>query len=195
MTGKAMACMMAGAVFSMFGCSAEDRASAAEVTAEPGRILIAYYSYSGNTRFAAEQIQKATGGELFEIKPVTPYPADYNACVDQAKSEIRAGVKPELAEKVREFDKYDVIFVGTPNWWSTMAPPVLTFLSSCDFSGKTVIPFVTHGGGGMARCESDMRKACPAAAFGRGGAFSGGSIRNSAEALAKWAGEVVTVRK
>ena len=100
-----------------------------------------------------------------------------------------------MAEKEKEFGKYDVIFVGTPNWWSTMAPPVLTFLSSCDFSGKTVIPFVTHGGGGMARCESDMRKACPAAAFGRGGAFSGGSIRNSAEALAKWAGEVVTVRK
>ena len=146
MTGKAMACMMAGAVFSMFGCSAEDRASAAEVTAEPGRILIAYYSYSGNTRFAAEQIQKATGGELFEIKPVTPYPADYNACVDQAKKEIAAGVKPELAEKVKEFGKYEVIFVGTPNWWSTMAPPVLAFLSSYEFSGKTVIPFVTHGG-------------------------------------------------
>ena len=189
-----MALAMAAAVFGACGCSAEE-ADTVKAEAEPGKILVAYYSYSGNTRFAAEQIQKATGGTLFEIKPVKPYPADYNACVDQAKSEIRAGVKRELAEKVREFDKYDVIFVGTPNWWSTMAPPVLTFLSSCDFSGKTVIPFVTHGGGGMARCESDMRKACPAAAFGRGGAFSGGSIRNSAEALAKWAGEVVTVRK
>ncbi|MBS1454065.1 MAG: flavodoxin [Lentisphaeria bacterium] len=186
---------MAGAVFSMFGCSAEDRASAAEVTAEPGRILIAYYSYSGNTRFAAEQIQKATGGELFEIKPVTPYPADYNACVDQAKKEIAAGVKPELAEKVKEFGKYEVIFVGTPNWWSTMAPPVLAFLSSYEFSGKTVIPFVTHGGGGMARCETDMRKAVPKAKFGKGGAFSGGSIRHSGDAITNWANETVTVRK
>ena len=195
MTGKAMACMMAGAVFSMFGCSAEDRASAAEVTAEPGRILIAYYSYSGNTRFAAEQIQKATGGELFEIKPVTPYPADYNACVDQAKKEIAAGVKPELAEKVKEFGKYEVIFVGTPNWWSTMAPPVLAFLSSYEFSGKTVIPFVTHGGGGMARCETDMRKAVPKAKFGKGRAFSGGSSRHSGDAITNWANETVTVRK
>ncbi|WP_418392328.1 flavodoxin, partial [Victivallis lenta] len=190
-----MACMMAGAVFSMFGCSAEDRASAAEVTAEPGRILIAYYSYSGNTRFAAEQIQKATGGELFEIKPVTPYPADYNTCVDQAKKEIAAGVKPELAEKVKEFGKYEVIFVGTPNWWSTMAPPVLAFLSSYEFSGKTVIPFVTHGGGGMARCETDMRKAVPKAKFGKGRAFSGGSIRHSGDAITNWANETVTVRK
>ena len=96
---------------------------------------------------------------------------------------------------MKEFDKYDVIFVGTPNWWSTMAPPVLTFLSSYDFSGKTIIPFVTHGGGGMARCESDMRKACPKAAFGKGGAFSGRSIKEAGTALARWVDEVVTVKK
>lgn len=195
MIGKTMVCMMAGAMFSMFGCSAEDRAPAAKVTAEPGRILIAYYSYSGNTRFAAEQIQKATGGELFEIKPVTPYPADYNACVDQAKKEIGAGFKPALAEKIKDLDRYDVIFVGTPNWWSTMAPPVLTFLTENDLAGKTVVPFVTHGGGGMARCEADMRKAVPKAKFGKGGAFSGGSVRRSGDAITNWANETVTVRK
>ena len=189
-----MALAMAAAVFGACGCSAEE-ADTVKAEAEPGKILVAYYSYSGNTRFAAEQIQKATGGTLFEIKPVKPYPADYNACVDQAKSEIRAGVKPELAEKVREFDKYDVIFVGTPNWWSTMAPPVLTFLTSSDFRGKTVIPFVTHGGGGMARCEQDMRKACPQASFVRGGAFSGSGIRNAEAALAKWVNEVFSSGK
>ena len=195
MIGKAMVCMMAGAMFSMFGCSAEDRVPAAKVTAEPGKVLVAYYSYSGNTRFAAERIQKATGGDIFEIKPAAPYPDDYNACVDQAKKEIAAGLKPELAEKVKEFDKYEVIFVGTPNWWSTMAPPVLTFLSGYDFSGKTVIPFVTHGGGGMARCETDMRKAVPKANFGKGGAFSGRNIKNSEAALAGWIDEVITVKK
>ena len=189
-----MALAMAAAVFGACGCSAEE-ADTVKAEAEPGKILVAYYSYSGNTRFAAEQIQKDTGGTLFEIKPVKPYPADYNACVELAKREINAGVKPELAEKVKEFDKYDVIFVGTPNWWSTMAPPVLTFLSSYDFSGKTIIPFVTHGGGGMARCESDMRKACPKAAFGRGGAFSGRSIKEAGTALARWVDEVVTVKK
>ncbi|WP_217704838.1 flavodoxin [Victivallis sp. Marseille-Q1083] len=195
MIRKAMVYMMAGAMFSMFGCSAAEPAPAAKVTAEPGKILVAYYSYSGNTRFAAERIQQATGGKLFEIKPVTPYPADYDACVDQVKKEISDGFRPELAEKVKEFDQYEVIFVGTPNWWSTMAPPVLTFLASYDFSDKTVIPFVTHGGGGMARCESDMRQAIPKANFGKGGAFSGRNIKDSEAALAEWLDEVITVKK
>lgn len=195
MIRKAMVCMMASAVFSMFGCSADDQFPTVKTTAEPGKILVAYYSYSGNTRHAAEQIQKSTGGTLFEIKPVKAYPADYNACVDQAKTEIRAGVKPALAEKVKNLDQYDVVFVGTPNWWSTMAPPVLTFLSENDFAGKTVIPFVTHGGGGMARCERDIRKACPKSKFGKGGAFSGGGIRRSGSAIANWVNEVVTVKK
>ena len=195
MIRKAMACMMASAVFSMFECSADDQVPTVKATAEPGKILIACYSYSGNTRYAAEQIQKATGGVLFEIRPVTAYPADYNACVDQAKKEISAGFKPALAEKVRDLDQYDVVFVGTPNWWSTMAPPVLTFLAENDLAGKTVIPFVTHGGGGMARCERDIRKACPKSKFGKGGAFSGGSIKNSGPALTQWINEVITIKK
>ena len=174
MKNGTMALAMAASIFGACGCSAAEQ----EIV-----------------KAAAEQIQKDTGGTLFEIKPVKPYPADYNACVELAKREINAGVKPELAEKVKEFDKYDVIFVGTPNWWSTMAPPVLTFLSSYDFSGKTIIPFVTHGGGGMARCESDMRKACPKAVFGKGGAFSGRSIKEAGTALARWVDEVVTVKK
>lgn len=194
MKNGTMALAMAASIFGACGCSAAEQ-EIVKAAAEPGKILVAYYSYSGNTRFAAEQIQKDTGGTLFEIKPVKPYPADYNACVELAKREINAGVKPELAEKVKEFDKYDVIFVGTPNWWSTMAPPVLTFLSSYDFSGKTIIPFVTRGGGGMARCESDMRKACPKAVFGKGGAFSGRSIKEAGTALARWVDEVVTVKK
>ena len=195
MIGKAMVCMMAAAMVSGFGCSAEERSVASKVSAEPGRVLVAYYSWGGNMRFAAEKIQQLTGGTLFEIKPADPYPSDYNACVEQAKRECRSGFKPALASKVENFDRYDVIFVGTPNWWSTMAPPVLTFLTSSDFRGKTVIPFVTHGGGGMARCEKDMRKACPQASFVRGGAFSGSGIRNAEAALAKWVNEVFSSGK
>ena len=194
MKKRTMALMMAASFFGAAGCSAENTAVQKAET-EPGKILIAYYSWSGNTRFAAEQIQKVTGGTLFEIKPAKAYPSDYSACVDQAKQECRDEFKPELATKVEDFAKYDVIFVGTPNWWSTMAPPVRSFLAGYDFSGKTVIPFVTHGGGGMARCERDMRKVCPKAAFGKGGAFSGGSIRNAADTLNKWVDEVVTIRK
>ena len=118
MIGKAMVCMMAAAMVSGFGCSAEERSVASKVSAEPGRVLVAYYSWGGNTRFAAEKIQQLTGGTLFEIKPADPYPSDYNACVEQAKRECRSGFKPALASKVENFDRYDVIFVGTPNWWS-----------------------------------------------------------------------------
>ena len=194
MKKRTMALMMAASFFGAAGCSAEN-VKLQKTETEPGKVLVAYYSWGGNTRFAAERIQKLTGGTLFEIKPVKAYPADYGACVEQAKRECRDEFEPELATKVDDFSKYDVIFVGTPNWWSTMAPPVRSFLSSYDFSGKTVIPFVTHGGGGMARCERDMRKVCPKAAFGKGGAFSGGSIRNAADALSKWVNEGVVIRK
>ena len=194
MKKRTMALMMAASFFGAAGCSAEN-VKLQKTETEPGKVLVAYYSWGGNTRFAAERIQKLTGGTLFEIKPVKAYPVDYGACVEQAKRECRDEFEPELATKVDDFSKYDVIFVGTPNWWSTMAPPVRSFLSSYDFSGKTVIPFVTHGGGGMARCERDMRKVCPKAVFGKGGAFSGGSIRYAADALSKWVNEVVVIRK
>ncbi len=194
MKKRTMALVMAASFFGAAGCSAEN-AAAQKIHTESGRVLIAYYSWSGNTRFAAEQIQKLTGGTLFEIKPLKPYPSNYSACVDQAKKECREGTRPELAAKVQDFAKYNVIFVGTPNWWSTMAPPVRSFLSEYDFSGKTVIPFVTHGGGGMANCERDMRKTCPKANFGKAGAFSGGSIRNAEAALKKWVGEAADIQK
>ena len=116
---------MAAAMFAAGGCAA-DNVSTEHATAESAKILVAYYSYSGNTRFAAEEIQKATGGTLFEIVPVKAYSPDYNECVAEAKKEIRAGVKPELKSVTPDLSKYDVIFVGTPNWWSTMAPPVLS---------------------------------------------------------------------
>lgn len=191
---KTMALMMAASFFGAGGCSAEN-GTVQKASADSSKVLIAYYSWSGNTRFAAEQIQKATNGTLFEIRPRKAYPSDYSACVDQAKKECREAFKPELASKVEDFAKYDVIFVGTPNWWSTMAPPVRSFLADYDFSGKTLIPFVTHGGGGMANCERDMRRACPKAAFVRGGAFSGSGIRNAGEKLARWVDEVSSIGK
>ena len=195
MIRKAMMCVMAAAMASGFGCSAENRETAEKVTIRPEKVLIVYYSWSGNTRVAAEQIRKITGGTLFEIKTAKAYPAEYDACVEQAKKECRSGFCPELASKAGDLAKYDVIFLGTPNWWSTMAPPVRTFLTTENLSGKTIIPFVTHGGGGMADCERDMRKISPKARFAKGGAFSGSGIR-SAEAVVKaWINQIATLPK
>ena len=83
-------------------------------------------------------------------------------------------------------DDYDVIFVGTPNWCSTVARPVATFLSENNFEGKTIVPFVTHGGGGMSRCESDIQKLASGAKFVKGIAIRGEKVVESEVEIAKW---------
>ena len=157
-------------------------------------VLIAYFSHSGNTRFVAENIQKIIGDnvDIFEIKPVTDYPENYTECVDRAKGQCAEGFKPELTQTIEDAGKYNVIFVGTPNWWYTMSPPVLSFLSSCDVSNKTIIPFVTHGGGGVARCETDIKKACPESSFCKTGLFRG---KGTESEIANWINEIVTIQK
>jgi len=122
------------------------------------RILVAFFSHSGTTKKAAEQIHAIAGGDIFEIKEQDPYPQTYNAVTEQAKQEIAKGFKPALKGSLPKISLYDVVFVGSPNWWSTIAPPLSTFLSSADFTGKTIIPFITHGGGGLNRTVSDIKK-------------------------------------
>jgi flavodoxin len=128
----------------------------------PGNILIAYYSWGGSTRRLAEQIHASAGGELFEIVPQTAYPKDYNACTVQAKKEIQAGYKPALKSKLEGIERFTVILLGSPNWWSSTAPPVSAFLSEYDLNGKTILPFCTHGGGGQGHIARDISKLCPA---------------------------------
>ena len=124
------------------------------------KILIAYYSYSGNTKSIAEKIQKITGGDIFEIKSVQEYPRNYTDMVNLAKREQQEDIKPELVDS-GDVTEYDTIFIGTPIWWYTFASPVRTFLTAHDFSGKTLIPFCTHGGGGEASTFTDIQNTCP----------------------------------
>lgn len=122
------------------------------------KVLIAYFSWSGNTKFIAEKIHKNIGGDLFEIEPITPYPKNYNeTAYGIAKEQKEKGIHPDLKNNGNTND-YDVIFVGTPAWWYTMAPPVMTFLENNNFEGKTLIPFITHGGGGKYNIKEDMEK-------------------------------------
>ncbi|MBN1648631.1 MAG: flavodoxin, partial [Spirochaetales bacterium] len=99
-------------------------------------ILIAWYSWSGNTEKLAGFIRKATGGTLHRIVPVKPYPRSYNEAVDQAKSETESGFHPELESYLPDIAAWDTIFIGSPLWWYTIAPPVASFLSSYSFAGK-----------------------------------------------------------
>ena len=192
MKSKSIIAAVAASLLTGLGCSAQEQP---KVSTEPSRILIAYYSWGGNTKYAAAQIQKETGGTLFEIKPVKSYPADYRECTVQAKKEIQEGARPKLSARVEDLGKYDVVFIGSPNWWSTIAPPVSSFLAGHDLSGKTVIPFVTHGGAGMARCADAVRKLCPKSSVLKGGAFAGDGIRTSRAALAKWVNDTITINK
>ena len=140
------------------------------------KILVAYFSWSGNTKSIAEKIQTQTGGDIFEITPVTPYPNDYNeTAYGIAKEQKEKGIHPPINNT--DISSYDVIFVGTPAWWYTMAPPVMTFLAENNFEGKTVIPFVTHGGGGGYTIDKDMAELAkgakvlaPLVVYGKGGA-------------------------
>ncbi|MCC8128128.1 MAG: NAD(P)H-dependent oxidoreductase [Clostridiales bacterium] len=127
------------------------------------KMLIVYYSWSnGNTARIAKELQSATGADLARIDTVKPYPTDYQATVDQGEREVTNGYQPEIQPLKVDVQDYDVIAVGTPTWWYTMAPAVLTFLNSQNWKGKTVIPFMTNGGwpGHVIR---DMNEACAGA--------------------------------
>ena len=129
------------------------------------KMLIVYYSISnGNTRRIAEQLQKATGADLAEIETVVPYTGTYNEIVDQGQREVNRGYRPEIKPLSINPEGYDVIAVGTPTWWYTMAPAMLTFLTSHHWQGKTVIPFQTHGGW-PGHVIKDMQAACVGATF------------------------------
>lgn len=127
---------------------------------ENKKLLIAYFSHSGNTKEVAEYIYKETGGDLFEIKTEGTYPDDYEPMTEQVKKEIDAGYRPKLLNKVENIGQYDVIFIGSPNWWGTISPQVSSFIESHDLSGKTIIPFITHGGGGVQNTVKNLTEQC-----------------------------------
>ncbi len=162
-----------------------------QVTHMTEHILIAYFSRSGNTRKIAQLIYQEIGGTLQEIEPEQPYPRAYNTVVDQAKREINAGYKPPLKSRLDQVDAFDLIFIGTPNWWRTIAPPVASFLSMYDFSGKTILPFCTHGGGGLGQVEVDIAQLCPHATVLRTIIIRDGGGLNAQIEVAAWLSKVM----
>lgn len=169
-----------------------DTPADAQTTApeEPGgeksRILIAYFSWSGNTEQLAKMIEEKTGGDLFEIAPKTPYTDDYNELLDIAKQEQSDGARPEMSAKVENWEDYDVIFVGYPNWWNDAPMLILSFLESYDCAGKTVVPFCTSGGGGFGRSESSVKASADGAAFADGFHVNGNNVGNAKDSVNAW---------
>ena len=137
------------------------------------KTLVVYYSYSGITRKLAEDIALLTDGELRELKPQKPYSYSYNTAVKEVRGEIERGYCPPLAEGAEPVEDAELIFIGSPNWLHTFAPPVLSFLREVNLSGKTVIPFCTHGGGGFGDMPERYRKECKGAVLRDGIALKG----------------------
>ncbi len=136
------------------------QAEAAQIHVK-GKVLVAYFSWGGTTRKVAQTIQEKTGGDLFEIKTETPYPADYQAVVDIGKKEKDDNVRPKLAGPLPDLKNYDVILLGFPIWWYIEPMAVKTFVEEQDLSGKIILPFATSGGSGIESSVTDLRKTLP----------------------------------
>lgn len=152
---------------------------------ETPRILIAYFTWAdntvvedpstvdvdastsasvlapGNAAKIAAWIQEEVGGDLFSIVVSEPYSSNYDECLDRAADEKADNARPELSAHVSNMEDYDIVFLGFPNWWYTLPMPILSFVEEYDFSGKIMVPFCTHGTGGLASTIQDLTAALP----------------------------------
>ena len=160
-------------------------------------VLVACFSWSGNTMTVAKTVTEVLGAELFEIKTATPYTDNYDAVLDVAKAEQNRKARPELATHVENMAQYNTVFIGYPCWWGTMPMAVFTFLEEYDFSGKRVIPFVTHGGSGFGRSLNDLKRTLPDAKIEtKGLSLYGKSVSSAHSQVIQWLDSLgFTVRK
>lgn len=142
-----------------------------------GNVLIAYFSWGGNTKGVAEEIHRQTGADLFEITLVNPYSNDYNTVLDEAQRDQNNQARPELARHIDNMSRYETVLLGYPNWWASIPMPIASFLEEYDFSGKTIVPFCSHGGGRFGQSLTAIAKLAPEASMGEGLSihYSGGN--------------------
>lgn len=140
----------------------------------------------GNTEVVASIIQKLTGADVFKIEPIKEYSKDYNECIDQAQADQRRDARPELKQYPSSLEHYDTIYLGYPNYWSTMPMAVFTFLDHFNFTGKTIYPFCTHEGSGMGSSEKDIKRLCPGVKLEGGLAIRGEGVKNSEPEIRRW---------
>lgn len=165
---KFVASIMAVLALSLTACAGNTDGSSSD-NAKPNSVLVAYFSAQGHTKALAEKISVATGGTLFEIEPVPPYTeADLDGWNDSARGTRESKdrtTRPEIKNKVNDFEKYDTIYLGFPIWWYTAPTIINTFLEGYNTAGKTIIPFATSGGSGFGDTEKDLKVSAPDAKF------------------------------
>ena len=168
----------------------EPAGSETPITGDSTSVLIAYFSWSGNTEQVAQIIQQETGGDLFEITPATAYTDDYNELLDIAQQEQSDNARPERAGQVENWEQYDTIFVGYPNWWSDAPMAVYTFVESYDWAGKTLIPFNTSASGGFGRSLSGLEESASGATILEGISFTERTLGDAQSEVTAWLDEL-----
>lgn len=173
-------------------------AARAEPTGTPGssgsKILVAYFTRTGNTRVIARQVRRALGADLFDIQPAVAYPEDYEETVDQARRERDAGYEPPLGETVANMEAYGTVFLGFPVWGMTAPPVIRSFLSRHDLAGTTLVPFITHGGYGLGQSLAVIAEHAPRARLLEGFSMRADQERETLSQVTRWLGDVRTAR-
>ena len=145
------------------------------------------YQEKGNTIIAAEFIQKALGGDLFEIEADRNYSEDHVKLIEEAKQELHDGIRVPVKRYPENLDQYQTIFLGYPNWWNTMPMVLFTFLEHYDWTGKRMIPFCTNEGSSIGDSVRDIKKICKGADVDSGASFTGSHVSSSEAKIAEWA--------
>lgn len=175
----------------MLALAAPATAAGAGPQSSSARVLVAYFSRTGNTRVIAHQIRRAQGATLFEIVPAQAYPEDYRETVELARHERDTGARPALRELVPDLARYRTVFLGFPIWGETAPPVIRSFLAAHDLSGKTIIPFVTHGGYGIGNALDVLAAHAPNARLtDRGLVMQADQERQTLERVTRWLGDV-----
>lgn len=151
------------------------------------KAIVIYYSLSGNTKRIAELIRDKTGADIAEIQTLIPYAGDYNSIVEQGHKEVNNGYKPKIKRISADLSEYNTVILGTPVWWYTMAPAVLTFLSENSLDGKRIILFATNGGW-VGHTFKDIKRLCIGTELGEEMdiTFSGNKLVTSINKIQKW---------
>jgi flavodoxin len=169
------------------GAEAPSRAAAVPARS---RVLVACFTRTGNTRVIAGQIRRALQADLFEIEPARRYPEDYEATVAQAVRERDSGYRPALNASVADIGSFEVVFLGFPVWGETAPAVIRSFLSQHDLSGKTLVPFITHGGYGEGRSMNVVKEHAPRARILDPFVMEADQERRTLTQVSQWLGRV-----
>ena len=153
---------------------------------EAGNVLIVYFSQTGNTETVANIIHDNVGGDIVKLETTEAYPSDYDELVDYAQQEQQGDARPELSTVIENIEQYDTIFLGYPNWWGDMPMAIYTFLDTHDLSGKTIAPFITHGGSGLSGTPENIQEEELNASVTEGLAIDGDEASDSSEDVVEW---------